>query len=159
MVCARDQSRRDTLYRFNENENFLPFFNNTHEGERGPVEYPTPKGLRKFCDYILLAVTHNKMYVILIEMKSGSNGDAQLQLSASSTFMKYIQMTAERIKSQNHFDTFDSNNIIIKKVILKPKPTPRPTTNIAKDSSINWTADPVIIKGEVFPINKLCCHN
>ena len=49
------------IYRFDmDTENFLPCFNNTHASKGKTVEYPTPKGLLSFCDYIILAVIDNK---------------------------------------------------------------------------------------------------
>lgn len=116
-----------------------------------------PAGLRKFCDYILLATVNDKLYVILVEMKSGKPAGATQQLAASKTFIDYIKASAERIKSLCDCDEFDSKKIILRKVLLKPVPKTRPTTNIGKvNTEINWGADPIELKSSVFPLLKVC---
>lgn len=148
------------LYRYDSEErDFLPFFNNNHDVEERGVEvvYPTPKGLRKFCDYILLAAVNEKLYVILVEMKSGANTGANQQLAASKTFIDYIKASAERIKTLCGYDDFDSRNIILRKVLLKPAPTFRPTTNIGRrNSQIDWGDDPIVLNSQLFPLLKVC---
>lgn len=147
-------------YRYDLDEfDFLPFFNKEHDDEeRGIVaENPTPTGLLKFCDYILLATVNDKLYVILVEMKSGNNARANQQLAASKTFIDYIKASAERIKTLCGCDDFDSRNIIIRKVLLKPAPTIRPTTNIGKrNSQIDWGSDPIVLNSQLFPLLKVC---
>ena len=138
---------------------FLPFFNKEHDDEaRGYVaENPTPSGLLKFCDYILLAAVDEKLYVILVEMKSGGNDGANLQLAASKTFIDYVKASAERIKTLCGYDDFDAGNIILRKVLLKPAPKPRPTTNIGRrNTQIDWGADPIVMPIQVFPLLKVC---
>lgn len=139
--------------------NFLPFFNKDHDdvttGYISPN--PTPTGLRKFCDYILLASANKKLYVILVEMKSGSNAGANPQLAASKTFIDYVKASAERIKSLCGYDEFDSRNIIIRKVLLKPAPKTRPTTNVGRrNTQIDWGADPIELRSSTFPLLKVC---
>lgn len=151
-------------YRYDLDEgNFLPFFNRDHNDvERGiVVENPTPPGLLKFCDYILLAAISEKLYVILVEMKSGNNAGARLQLAASETFIDYVKASAERIKTLCGYDDFDTRNIILRKVLLKPALKNRPTTNIGKrrNTQIDWGADPIELWQQVFPLRKVCeCH-
>lgn len=145
------------LYRLDcEDKEWLPFFNKTHNGENHPVPYPTPRYLRAFCDYIILISRQEKLYVLLVEMKSGNHSDAAKQLEASATFMDYIKATAVRISRYNDYTGFDPDNIKIRKVILKPCPKTRPKTNISKDSSINWGAETVIIPSDTLPLSKLC---
>lgn len=118
---------------------------------------PTPTGLLKFCDYILLAAVNDKLYVVLVEMKSGNNVGANLQLAASNTFIDYIKSSAERIKTLCGYDDFDSKNIILRKVLLKPAPKTRPTTNVGKrNSQIDWGADPIVLNSQLFPLLKVC---
>ena len=142
-------------YRYDlDNSDFLPFFNKDHDDEAtGYVSpNPTPEGLRKFCDYILLASVKDKLYVILVEMKSGKPFGATQQLAASKTFIEYVKASAERIS-----EDFDARNIILRKVLLKPAPKTRPTTNIGKlNTQINWGADPIELKSSVFPLLKVC---
>lgn len=147
-------------YRYDLDEHdFLPFFNKDHDdkvvGYMSPN--PTPTGLRKFCDYILLASVNEKLYVILVEMKSGVNTGANQQLAASKTFIDYVKASAERIKTLCGYDEFDSRNIIIRKVLLKPAPKGRPPTNIGKrDTQIDWGADPIELRSLIFPLLKVC---
>ena len=148
-------------YRFDLEEcDFLPFFNKEHDDEsKGYVAVnPTPSGLLKFCDYIILAAVNEKLYVVLVEMKSGTNAGANQQLAATKTFIDYIKASAERIKSVCGFEDFDSKNIVIRKVLLKPAPKIRPTTNIGKkrNTQVDWGADPIVIKQQVFPLLKVC---
>lgn len=145
-----------TLYRFEmDEEKFLPFFNDTHGNENVKAEYPAPKALSSFCDYILLASLAGKLYVLLIEMKSGAANGAGVQLKATETFMNYIKETALRIKGYNGYDSVDGNNIVVRRIIAKAAPTARPTTNVAK-RKIDWKADPLIWSNNVFPIAKIC---
>ena len=147
-------------YRYDlEERDFLPFFNKQHDDEaRGiVVENPTPTGLLKFCDYILLAAINEKLYVILVEMKSGTNVGASLQLAASKTFIDYVKASAERIKTMCGYEDYDARNIIIRKVLLKPAPKTRPTTNVGKrNSQIDWGADPIVLNSQLFPLLKVC---
>ena len=147
-------------YRYDlEERDFLPFFNKDHDDEeRGYHSVsPSPSGLLKFCDYILLASTNEKLYIILVEMKSGGNADANQQLAASKTFIDYIKASAERIKTMWGCDDFDSRKIILRKVLLKPAPKPRPTTNIGRrNSQIDWSADPIVLNSHLFPLLKVC---
>ncbi len=151
-------------YRYDlEERNFLPFFNNKHNDERRGIEAenPTPIGLLKFCDYILLAAVSDKLYVILVEMKSGNNAGANQQLDASRTFIDYVKASAERIKALCGCNDFKSKNIILRKVLLKPAPKTRPATNIRKNNyQIDFGAEPIIVKSQVFPLRKVCeCHH
>ena len=148
-------------YRYDlDKSDFLPFFNKEHNDEERDivVDNPTPKGLLKFCDYILLVSVGEKLYVILVEMKAGTNAGARLQLAASETFIEYVKASAERIKTLCGYDDFDTQNIILRKVLLKPAPKSRPTTNIGKrrNTQINWGANPIELWQQVFPLRKVC---
>ncbi len=150
-----------TVYRYSMKEDvegFLPFFNNTHDGDRGKAEFPAPNELLKFCDYIILVSKQEKLYVILIEMKSGGTGDAAKQLHASEIFMNYIRESAERIKSANDCRDFSSENIHIKRIILKPAKASRPVTNKAKskEGKINWNDHIINLPSGTIPLLKLC---
>lgn len=101
------------LYRFDlEEEDFLPFFNN----KKGNI----PDGLRKFCDYILLANYNNKTYILLIELKRGDTyGEADKQLRASEYFIEFICQTASRLhKDFNDFD-FNHKNVVLRKIKIR----------------------------------------
>lgn len=141
------------VYRFDlDKENFLPFFNNNNEGAA-----KAPKKLKAFCDYIILAAIGNKLYVVLVEMKSGLGNGATGQLEATETFMKYIMKTALRIKDINGYGDFDENNIIIRKLILKPQKV-RPLTNTAKSKGgkTNLFSDPMMVVENQLPLARLC---
>lgn len=150
-----------TLYRYDQKEqgdSFFPFFNNTHDGEYGKAELPAPNDLLKFCDYILLAERNDTLYVLLIEMKSGSNGNAVVQLDASATFMDYIKSTALRIANANSYENFDADSIIVKKIVVKPAPNSRPMTNQSKSKvpQVNCN-DPVIyFQSNTLPLYMFC---
>ena len=113
-VDIDDGKRRNLvrrLYRFDLDKNdFLPFFNNTHEA---------PEGLRKFCDYILLVEYMNKTYVLLIELKRGEVSGADKQLNATEVFMEFLYKTAERISKNSKEYHFNSKNMILRKIIIK----------------------------------------
>lgn len=147
-------------YRYDlDNRDFMPFFNKEHDDDAKGivVENPTPSGLLKFCDYILLAAVNEKLYVILVEMKSGGNEGANQQLAASKTFIDYVKASAERIKSLSGYGDFDANNIVLRKVLLKPAPKTRPTTNIGRrNNQIDWGADPIVVPSQLFPLLKVC---
>lgn len=149
------------LYRYDQTEQsdlFFPFFNNTHDGERGKAEFSTPDELLKFCDYILLAEKNRRLYVLLLEMKSGNNGDAVIQLEASATFMDYVKHTAQRISETNGYKHFDADSIKVRKIVLKPAPKARPMTNLAKSkvTKVNFD-DPIIYyQSDTLPLYFFC---
>lgn len=100
-----------TLYRFDlEEKEFLQFFNRTDEA---------PEGLRKFCDYVLLVEAGGKSYVLLIEMKRGSLGDAEKQLNASECFMNYLYNSAERLQRDFDGSEFNRRSVVLRKIKLK----------------------------------------
>lgn len=140
------------LYRFDveDGKDFLPFFNKTHD--------EAPKGLGVFCDYIILACLKSKLFIILVEMKTGNTHNAQQQLEASALFMDYIKNSAIRIKKLNNYHDFNANNVMVKKLILKqgPKVKCRPTTQSAKKSNIDWNASPITLRDNSLPIRKNC---
>lgn len=132
---VNDKEVEYSSYRFNMDKgNFLPMFDNTHtHGETS--EYRCPKYLLSFCDYIVLAVVKEKMFVLLIEMKSKDSGKARKQIEASEKFMDYIKETAIRIAPDNDC-SFNPNNIEVRRIVLKPKS--RTTTNPIKYLKKNW---------------------
>ena len=129
-----------SLYRYDQEEQkdqFLPFFNHSH----------ILKDLLKFCDYILLAEKNDKLYVLLIEMKSGSNTDAPKQLEATDT--------ADRISSANGY-VFDRKKIATRKIILKP-PIAKLQTNIKKSRGrIDWSAQSFTCESYFLPLSEIC---
>lgn len=106
-----------TLYRFDlEDKEFLTFLNKSDD---------SPEGLRKFCDYVLLAEVNDKSFVILIEMKRGKPGDAEKQLKASQTFMEFLYRSAERLHDDFGNEPFSRDNILTRKVKLKECKSPK----------------------------------
>lgn len=131
-----------TLYRFDEEaRDFLPFFSANLDG------------LRRFCDYVLLANIQAKLYVVLIELKSGQATGAGEQLEASTTFMDYIQASAERVKGKVDFQAFDKRNIKVRRIILKYVPSVRPNT---KQKPYKTTEDPIVVKANTLSIRSIC---
>lgn len=106
-----------SLYRFDPDaENFLPFF--------GRIT-----GLKRFCDYIMLVETNDRLLIILIEMKrSKKDPKYKSQLDASKLFMDYVIANAERIKEENGYQDFDSSSIIIRRVKIIAAPINKLTT-------------------------------
>lgn len=104
------------LYRLDMEEfNFLPFFNNKGQ----PNEKHAPKGLVSFCDYIILIEYEEQLCIMLVELKRGVKTGYEDQLNAGIEFIKYILNTAERIKTENNMDSFDSKNVILRRVLLE----------------------------------------
>lgn len=158
-VVGIDAKRVDyyKLYRFDlENQNFLPFFNESGKDEN--PNHPTPHGLRKFCDYILLAEVGKKLYVVLVEMKSGQTGTAKIQLDASETFMEYVRNSAERVKDNLTYSTFDRNKVFVKRVILKAVPSSvkhRSKTKMSGSLPTNSNGD-ILLTDERMSITHIC---
>lgn len=156
-----DKHTSYTLYRYDQKEFgelFFPFFNNTHDGENGSAESPALEDLLKFCDYILLAERKGVLFVLLIEMKSGENGDACKQLDASETFMEYIKASAARVSAANGYAHFDAVNVIVRKIVLKPAPKARPMTNVAKSKQhdVDINASPIYFQQANLPLYLFC---
>lgn len=156
-----DKKTTYTLYRYDQKEQgdlFFPFFNNTHDGGRDGAGCHAPTDLLKFCDYILLAEKNNMLYVLLLELKSGENGDAYKQLDASATFMDYIKATAIRIAEANGYSYFNANNIKVRTIVLKPAPKTRPLTNIAKSKQtrLELNASPIYYLSDSLPLYLFC---
>lgn len=128
----------------------MPFFNKNHK-DKGGLD-----GLRQFCDYILLMEKNNKLYVFLIELKSGNPKDAGKQLDAAEIFMDYIRRTAERIKLTNGFTSFDSSNIRTAKVLVCGTNGAKPKTKKSKDESVEKVEGRINLKLNCFPISRLC---
>lgn len=156
-----DRRMSYTLYRYDQTEQgdlFFPFFNNSHDGEHGRAECPTPEELLKFCDYILLAERNDVLYVLLVELKSGANGDAYKQLDASETFMEYVRHTANRIAASNGYPNFDARKVKMRKIVLKPAPKTRPLTNTAKSKApqVDLKASPIYFSSDCLPLYLFC---
>jgi hypothetical protein len=142
---------RYSVYRFDADmNNFLPFFNNDYRTQ-DPTKH-APKGLREFCDYVILAEYKDSLYIFLVELKSGCTEGASSQLDASEMFMNYICKSAERISLRNGVD-FKEGNIYIKKVIILNGI--RPKTNV-RDCQPNWKEHIWKLSWEKFPLIKLC---
>lgn len=111
-----------TLYRFDlEKKEFLQFFNMTNEA---------PEGLRKFCDYVLLVEASGKSYVLLIEMKRGSLGDAEKQLNASECFINYLYSSAERLHRDFDGSEFNRRSVVLRKIKLRERKSNKLTTKV-----------------------------
>lgn len=156
-----DKKTTYTVYRYDQKEQgelFFPFFNNTHNGEHGAAECPAPEDLLKFCDYILLAERKGVLYVLLIEMKSGANGDAGKQLDATETFMEFIKASAARVSEANGYAHFDADNVKIRKIVLKPAPKARPMTNVSKSkqNDVDVNASPIYFQRDQLPLYLFC---
>lgn len=136
-----------TLYRYDlEKSDFLPFFNKVHPGG-------TPDGLTQFCDYVLLVRKSDRLYVLLIEMKSGSAAGADLQLKASETFMEYIKNSAQRISARNGYCSFTAEHMITKRIVLGPRSNlSRPTTNVRNA----FDSDPIKYFSDSFDLSFIC---
>lgn len=148
-----------TLYRYDQKEQkekFLPFFNNTHDGEYGEAVFHTPEDLLRFCDYILLAEKNSVLYVLLLELKSGKNGDAHKQLDATEVFMEFVKNTAKRISEVNGYRGFDTQNIKIRKIVLKPTPKSKPSTNKGKAPQVDLNNSPIYFPSDILPLYKFC---
>ena len=102
-----------------------------------------------------LAVIDNKLYVVLVEMKSGESNAASVQLDASATFMEYVKQTALRIKDNNGYKDFNAQNIIVRKLKLRPAPKSRPATNVAK-GNIGLKQNPMSCAGNSLPLARIC---
>lgn len=140
-----------SLYRYDpDDQDFLPFFNSNHEA--------TPGGLRQFCDYIMLVSRRGKLFVLLVEMKSGGRENAQQQLQASETFMEYVRTSARRISARNGYEHFDSANIALRRVVLQPQPAAlsRPTTNAKTNANRELATNPIVYRTNIFNIAYIC---
>lgn len=140
------------LYRFDLHEKeFLPFFDASDD---------SPENLRAFCDYIILTEVASKLYIILVEMKSGGASHAPAQLIASEDFANYIKVRAQHISALNGEGGFDANKIIIKKVIVKPVPGQKITTNpiLGKGNVTRHQAydDIIVVKANYIDVNQIC---
>lgn len=58
--------------------------------------FNTDSGLSKICDYIMFVQKKNTLYILLIELKLGSDG-AYKQLKSSEEFAKFIINSGNRI--------------------------------------------------------------
>lgn len=143
--------RQYTVYRFDaELEDFLPFFSNEH-GTPDPAKH-APKGLREFCDYMILAAHEQSLHIFLVELKSGSTKGASSQLQASELFTRYICDSASRISQRNGM-TFNGGNIHIRKVIIRNGA--RPTTNV-RNCQPDWDQPVWTLPWSQFPLTQLC---
>lgn len=93
-------------------EKLLPFFNS-----RTVEPNKAPKGLARFCDYVLLVQRKDTLYVLLLELKRGK-GPWESQLDASKVFFEYIVASADRIKDDN-FSQFDKDSVVIRRIKIK----------------------------------------
>lgn len=104
------------LYQFLDKEEaaHIPFFNKIGDGDSKP-----PKGLNKFCDYILLVQHTNGLYVFFLEMKRGTNKDNEIQLEASKCFFDYILRSAERIQGLNGWTDLNTDDVHYRRIEIK----------------------------------------
>ena len=140
-----------TLYRFDTSEkDFLPFFNKTDNA---------PKYLRSFCDYIILAEIRNKLFILLIELKSGDASHAHVQLEASYSFINFIINTAQRIKDINGYsEKLDVKNIEVRRITVK-NVSQRPQTKVNKGYNVKRSNNNYIYKSKIFDISYICQRN
>lgn len=94
-------------------EKLLPFFNS-----RTVEPNKAPKGLSRFCDYVLLVQRKDTLYVLLLELKRGE-GHWESQLDASKVFFEYIVASADRIKDENNFSQFDKDSVVIRRIKIQ----------------------------------------
>jgi len=136
------------LYRFDTKgkDDILPFFNQTNN---------SPKNLKAFCDYIILAEYDKKPYAILIELKSGDAEHAQCQLNASQCFVDYLKLSAVRIKDANDCITFNGEAVNTVKVVVKPVKTRR-TTRIDNPSNLKGNGGYLTYTTTTFDISRVC---
>lgn len=113
-----------TLYRFSlDDEDFLPFFKDSRIYPEGRTE-GGPEGLKKFCDYVILSESKERLTVILIEMKRAKKDTGYRdQLDASRIFLDYVIANAERIKDRNGQHGFNASNIEFRRVKIVHDPT------------------------------------
>lgn len=72
------------LFRYDPNKiNMFPYFSST-------------SGLKKICDYIMFVEDSKNLFILLIELKLGTES-ASKQLSASESFVNFILDSANRI--------------------------------------------------------------
>lgn len=147
------------VYRYDQDEDpehFFPFFNNT-KGDKTNSAATTPVDLLKFCDYIVLVEKSNKLYVLLIEMKTGNNGDADKQLRASEMFMRFVLDTAQRIGPANGYKELDiRNNVCFRKVILKRENKPGTNKRRSGNNQPNWKEEIIKLHSQTVPLLRLC---
>lgn len=141
-----------SLYRFDQEAkgDFLPFFDASNDA---------PKGMRSFCDYVILAEVSQKPYIILVEMKNSRAGHAHEQLEGSRCFVDYITDTAERIKVANGQDDFSKDKINVLEVVLINVNT-RPSVRSGKHMNILIDDKGAInYKTVLFDIAHICKYN
>ena len=126
-----------SLYRFSlDDDDFLPFFGRL-------------KGLKRFCDYVMLVESNDQLTIILIEMKRSKNDNKyKSQLDASRLFMNYVIANAERIKEETGYSDFDPSSIIFRrvKIIADPtynKLTTKPRNKVLADGRENYIILPL----------------
>lgn len=79
-----------TLYRIDPNQGDpFPFFRDKESGG--------PKGLKDICDYIMLVDYHDKLFILLIELKCRKNNHAKEQLEATKILIDYLIKSAIRV--------------------------------------------------------------
>jgi hypothetical protein len=89
-INSRNKGISYILYNLDiEGRALFPFFN---------LEHNAPRYLLGMCDYAIFAEYNDRFYVLLIEMKLGSNApDAKKQLDAGETFIDFLIKSAKRI--------------------------------------------------------------
>lgn len=146
------------VYRYDQEEDpgrFFPFFNNAKDDKAGQAA--APADLLKFCDYIILVEKSNRLYVLLIEMKSGGSGDADKQLRASEMFMRFVLDTAQRIGPANGYRELDiRNNVCFRKVILKREFKPGTNKRRSGNNQPDWKAETIRLSSQTVPLLRLC---
>lgn len=116
-INGKPRDAECTLYRIDPNNGDpFPFFRNKENGG--------PKGLKDICDYIMLVDYHDKLFILLIELKRQKDNHAKEQLEATKVFIDYIVASAIRVQMP-----IDNNCIIYRKIQLN-KIIPKQRTQI-----------------------------
>ena len=89
----------------------------------------------KICDYIMFCILNNQMYVLLVELKKGSEKVTD-QLAAGECFAKFIVDTLNRVKGKNYSPVI--RKIAIRDKHLRLKPTTQ-MKNVEYDESGFYT--------------------
>lgn len=84
----------------------------------------------KICDYIMFCILNNQMYVLLVELKKGSEKVTD-QLAAGECFAKFIVDTLNRVKGKNY-------SPVIRKIAIRDKHLRlKPTTQMKMLNTMN----------------------
>ena len=90
-------------------------------GEIGLFPYFKKKeGVCKMCDYVIFCEYQHRLYVLLIELKNGSE-QVMPQLVAGECLARFIVGTLNRLEKKGYIATF--RKIAVRNIHIKRKPT------------------------------------